>query len=142
MTFYNSTTSVMKLSYRRGPEQATELSLTVNEKLVPDGANAQLPKSIGPTDAPRCEAACRTEFTRGMGVDPGGDPTIVLESLCRKILDDHLSLWFHDLYCCDSIYCGVNFTTPEPVAGLDRESTKDHSRWRAKLIGIQLRLTT
>ncbi|KAK9413506.1 hypothetical protein SUNI508_11929 [Seiridium unicorne] len=107
----------MKISSKRDLEEVPAVIEEANSKLAPDGADAEVPKSIGLDNAPACVTACRAEFTKGMGIDPTDDPEVVLRGLCRKLADDHLSLYFWDLYCCDSKYCGVNVTLSAP--GLD-----------------------
>ncbi|KAH8198664.1 hypothetical protein TruAng_007162 [Truncatella angustata] len=76
-------------------------------KAALDGADAELPKLIGLSNAPKCMAACRTEFTKGLDIDVTRDPALALEILCHKIVDDHLGAFLWDLYCCDTKYCGL-----------------------------------
>lgn len=130
----------MKISQRRGHEVSAENIERSDVRLVLGGADAQSPKAIGLVDAPNCLAACRTEFTKGMGIDPNGEPSVVMKNLCRKIDDYHLSIWFHDLYCCDSKYCGVDFTKPVPATGLDRETKCKYHVQYSILISTQPRL--
>jgi hypothetical protein len=104
---------------RTGPDKARRFIEKSSDKSELDGANDEHPKSIGLSDRPSCLAACRAEFTKGLGIDPTGAMTDVLKQLCHKIVSDNLSLWFSDLYCCDSKYCGVGLVGAD--LGQDRE---------------------